>query len=63
MSERVGYVVIEYNQASHEPRVSSDLHQDIEDAFDDLGRQADATAQSGRREGYAIGTITIEEDE
>ena|GEM_PF-6075275 len=63
MSERVGYVVIEYNQASHQPSVSSDIYQDVEEAFDDLGRQADVTSQSGRREGYAIGTIYIDEDE
>jgi len=63
MSDTVGYVVIEYNQASGQPRVSSDIYDDIEEAFDDLGRQADATAQVRRREGYAIGTLIVAEDE
>jgi hypothetical protein len=63
MSDLVGYVVIEYNQASHQPKVSSDIYDDIEEAFDDLGRQSDATAQVGRREGYALGTIIIADDE
>lgn len=63
MSEKVGYVVIEYNQASRQPSVTSDLYQDIGDAFEDLGRQADATAQARRRESYAVGTIIVEDDE
>ncbi len=62
MSETFGYVVIEFNQASGQPSIESDVHQDRDDAAD-LIRQYEVTnAIHGRRERYAIGTITIEDD-
>ena len=65
MSDTVGYVVIEYNQASHQPNIAFDAP-DMFDNAEDAGAKAEQlhklTQAVGRRERYAIGTVTIEED-
>jgi len=65
VAERVGYVVIEFNQASHQPELStfaflSDDLEEVQDRMDLLQRE---NRKVGRRERYAIGTIYIEDDE
>ncbi|MDQ0854805.1 hypothetical protein QFZ79_002916 [Arthrobacter sp. V4I6] len=65
MSETIGYVVIEYNQASHQPSIATDApymfasEDEAGDEAEELQRRTNAT---GRRERYAIGTVYIEED-
>jgi hypothetical protein len=62
MSRILGYVVIEFNQASGQPVIREDVWSDIEDAKD-LVEQAEAeTRKIGRREHYFIGAVTIEEE-
>lgn len=64
MSEEVGYVVIEFNQASHEPAVlHGDVWLDKADAQWQLNAAQKVTREVGRRERYAIGTVYIEEEE
>lgn len=64
MSGTIGYVVIEYNQASHQPELSAFpfLSDDLEGAQERLELLQRENRTVGRRERYAIGTIYIEED-
>lgn len=63
MSYLVGYVVIEFNQASGQPDLATDeLHTTADEA---AGKAHQFTAESrelGQRETYAVGTLYIEED-
>ena len=62
MSDKVGYVVIEFNQASGQPTVDgyfSDDRDDIEDAIEERRQMAFLV---GRKERYAVGAVYIEED-
>lgn len=56
-----GYVVIEYNQASKQPRVVfDDVYDTIGDAVQDAQGLLADNRKSGRREGYAVASIEIE---
>lgn len=62
----VGYVVIEYNQASHQPSIAFEapyMFDDVEDAQVKAVELTQRTQAVGRRERYAIGTIHIEEQD
>jgi hypothetical protein len=63
MSAELGYVVIEFNQASRQPFVREDVWHDIEDAKDIVEQAREETRKIGRRERYAIGTVYIEEED
>lgn len=64
MSELVGYVVIEYNQASGHPSIPMAAEiESIEDATVTKLYYEGVARKTGRRERYAIGTVTIEDDE
>ena len=53
MADRM-FVVIEWNQASHQPRVAcEDLHDTHEEAIDCMERLADQI-QGGRREWFSV---------
>jgi len=65
MSETVGYVVVEFNQASGLPELGAfpillDALDDAEERRDLLQRE---NREHGRRERYAVGTVTIEDVE
>jgi hypothetical protein len=61
----VGYVVVEYNQASQLPDLptGTTLYDTAEDARDDARFQAEQTAQVGRREQYRVAEVTLLDDE
>lgn len=62
----IGYVVIEYNQASGQPSIAFEapyMFDDEEDAATKAGELAAQTLLVGRRERYVIGTIHIEEQD
>ena len=64
MSGRLGYVVIEWNQASGVPEIADDyLTDDREYAEHQADRMHDEARRMGRRETYAVGTVYIEEEE
>ena len=63
MSRDIGYVVIEFNQASGQPITRGDIYPDLEDAEDVMDQCRAETAAIGRRERYAVATLTIEDDE
>lgn len=67
MSQReLGYVVVEFNQASGQPEISSSfpyLHRDKEEALFNMSIVYDENRANGRREEFALGTVTIEEEE
>lgn len=60
----IGYVVIEFNQASGQPEA---LGGDVfysRDVAEDVAEQCrEEAARVGRRERYAVGTVTIEEED
>ncbi|SDK80755.1 hypothetical protein [Arthrobacter sp. ok362] len=65
MSDTIGYVVIEYNQASGLPSIAVEapyLFDDADEAAEKAAALQAETNKIGRRERYAIGTIYIEED-
>jgi hypothetical protein len=60
----IGYVVIEYNQASGQPELGafpflSDNREEVQERMELLQRENRA---AGRRERYAIGTIYVEDE-
>ncbi|AYN57471.1 hypothetical protein HOU47_gp65 [Arthrobacter phage Constance] len=62
----IGYVVIEFNQASGRPSIAfqaPDLYDDVEDAEVHAVSLTRRTQEVGRRERYAVATVEIEEDE
>lgn len=64
MSEReIGYVVIEFNQASGEPSTDGDFFDSHEEASEVMGVYQRRDNATGRKERYAIGTVTIEEED
>lgn len=56
MSELIGYVVIEYNQAPGPPTIREDVWHDRDDVVDLVEQAREETRKIGRRERYAIGT-------
>lgn len=57
------YVVIEYNQASGQPRiVNDDVYDSFGDAMQDAQHQLEETRKVGRRERYAVASLDIEWD-
>jgi hypothetical protein len=65
MPDRLGYVVVTWNQASHMPGLEySDLHADLESARWDREDKQRRTAEVGRRETHAIAEVVeLEEDD
>lgn len=65
MAREIGYVVVEYNQASHQPELAeATLHDSKEDALAMANTLLHANRASGRREQFTVGVVTeIEDDE
>ena len=64
MSEReIGYVVVEFNQASHLPSTDGNWYDALDDAEEAVDNHRAATAATGRRERYAVGTVMVKEDD
>lgn len=61
----LGFVIIEFNQASGQPDLSpvTYIMDDRATAQAMLEREQEENRKAGRRERYAIGTIVIEDDE
>ncbi|MCU6479018.1 hypothetical protein [Arthrobacter sp. A2-55] len=59
-----GYIVVEFNQASGQPGLTEfgELHGTVEDAREEYDRLLDENRRAGRRERYAIGTVTVDDD-
>jgi hypothetical protein len=63
-SDVLGFVVVEYNQASRRPGLpSSELHRTERDAQDELDACVEDTAASGRRETYKLAQVVLLGDE
>lgn len=65
MSTTLGYVVIEFNQASRQPELGafpflSDDREEVQERLELLQRE---NRKAGRRERYAVGTVTIDEED
>lgn len=59
----IGYVLIEWNQASHMPSVMDfSGTDDLDDVRAQLQRERERAQSVGRRETYAIGTVVLDED-
>jgi hypothetical protein len=60
----IGYVVIEWNQASHQPNLMQygDLYDHIDDAAEECARAVSDCAQRGRRERYAVAAVEAMDD-
>lgn len=64
MSDVLGYVVVEWNQASHQPDLGfAVLHDDLEWACEERQRQHDDNRSRGRRERYTVHAVMAEEIE
>jgi hypothetical protein len=64
MSAGLGYVVIEYNQASGWPDLSSlNLHTDLADACFERDVLADEAREAGRRERYVVCEVAEPKEE
>jgi hypothetical protein len=65
MEREIGYVVVEFNQASHQPEFSAfpDLTQDRSEADERRDLLERENRKVGRRERFAVATVTIEEEE
>ncbi|GIH69459.1 hypothetical protein [Sphaerimonospora thailandensis] len=65
MGEAIGYVVVEYNQASRMPDLpcAVTLHRSVDDARAEMEDLAAETARVGRRERYAIAAVILEDDD
>jgi hypothetical protein len=61
MNERLGYVVIVYNQASRQPDLVqfADLHWDLEGAVAERDYEREQTASVGRGETYDIAEVVL----
>jgi len=55
----LGYVVIEYNQASGQPRLVDELHRSASDAEEAMAAERAQTASVGRRERFAIASVEL----
>lgn len=61
----VGYVVVEWNQASHQPTIyGEDIYYSSEEAEREAQYRRDALAasSSGRRERYTVAEVTVLDD-
>lgn len=60
MTDRVGYIVVTWNQASHQPGLDlgADLHQHLDDAVFDRDYQRAETTRLGRKEIHEICVVT-----
>lgn len=58
-NREIGFVVIEYNQASGAPCLpgGADVHRAREDADDEREWLAEYTAKAGRRETYEVAVV------
>jgi len=57
------YVIIEFNQASHQPRIlHDDIYDNYVDAVEDAGHAWRGARKVGRRERYVVARIDIEWD-
>lgn len=65
MSDPIGFVVIEYNQASRQPDLSiaPALHRAEGDAAAEMAHLEAETAATGRRERYALAEVRLIERE
>jgi hypothetical protein len=59
MTDRIGWVVITYNQASHMPEIDprTELYLGREDAEFALDVMRDETAEAGRRERHVLAEV------
>jgi hypothetical protein len=58
----IGYVVVEFNQVSHEPEVRGPLYDDQRIAAAEADALRASTADIGRRERYAVAEVVLIED-
>ncbi len=59
----VGYVVIEYNQASHWPSLDGDtLYDTVDEAALAAKHSEEAMLACGRRESYAVARVELVEE-
>jgi hypothetical protein len=64
MSDRLGFVVVTYNQASRQPELDySDIHADIGTARDEQAAKREATARVGRGETHELAELIELEDD
>ena len=65
MSDRLGFVVVEWNQASGQPEdlSSTILHPDLADAHWERDLKVDEARENGRRERYMVCAVAEPEDE
>lgn len=64
MEREIGYVVVEFNQASGQPDLASPyLLRDKSEAEEEVAAYRETTRKHGRRERYAVGTVTIDEED
>jgi hypothetical protein len=64
MAAGVGYVVIEYNQASARPGLSDgELYDRIEDAREAAEVEQENANEVGRRERYKVAEVTLVEED
>jgi hypothetical protein len=63
MGDHLGYAVVTFNQASHQPELNySDLHPDVEQATWELEAKREETAKVGRGERHVIAEVIELED-
>lgn len=62
--ECIGYVVIEFNQASHQPEKTTDeyIYTRREEADNEAAYQRERTRVRGRRDSFAVGAVWLLED-
>ena len=60
MPDRLGFVVITYNQASHQPGLplAADLYPELEDAVNARDAERAETARNGRGEIHVVAEVT-----
>lgn len=63
MEREIGYVVVEFNQASHQPSTDGTWYDALDDAEEAVENHRAATAATGRKERFAVGTVTVEEED
>ena len=64
MSEReIGYVVVEFNQASHQPSTDGDFFDDQDEAEETAELYRTRASAHGRKERFVVGTVTVEEED
>lgn len=65
MTGPLGWVVVEWNQASHQPGLTfgADLHWSREDAVNEAAGLREQTTKTGRRERYTIAEVHEEDSD